>query len=49
MPPNFTEDLAEHIAVVINLDEDPTLDAKVKCEQSLLGGPITSVVNKKSD
>jgi hypothetical protein len=48
VPPNFVDDLLEHIAVVINLHEYVTLDAKVKCEQPLLGDSITSVVNKKS-
>jgi hypothetical protein len=47
MPPKFAKDLAEHIAVVVHLDNYAIVDSDVTCEEPLPGGPI-SVVQKKS-
>jgi hypothetical protein len=43
IPPNFAVDLSAHIIALLNLDDYPTIDSKVKCEQPLTGGPITSI------
>jgi hypothetical protein len=47
MPPKFAKDLAEHITVVIHLDNYPILDSAFTCEEPLPGGPV-SVMKKKS-
>jgi hypothetical protein len=47
MPPNFVNDLTNHITVVIHLDEYQTLDSAFMCEEPLIGGSI-SVVKKQT-
>jgi hypothetical protein len=43
MPANFAVDLSAHVIARLNLDGYLTIDPKVKCEQPLTGGPITSI------
>jgi hypothetical protein len=47
VPANFAVDLSAHIIARLNLDDYPTIDPKVKCEQSLTGGPITSIAKSE--
>jgi hypothetical protein len=48
MPPNFVNDLTDHITVVIHLDMYPTVDSAFSCEKPLIGGSVTSVVKKQN-
>lgn len=47
MPPNFVNDLTNHITVVTHLDLYPTLDSAFTCEEPLIGGS-TSVAKKQT-
>jgi hypothetical protein len=47
MPPNFVNDLTNHITVVIHLDKYPVSNAAFSCEEPLIGGSI-SVVKKQT-